>query len=54
MNTDVIRLLLIEDNVGDARLVQESLKESHYSKAYNLVSVDRLVKGDKPPFELPC
>ena len=44
MNDKSIRLLLIEDNPGDARLLQEMLREAQ-DVHFELVWVDRLAKG---------
>ena len=41
MSDRPIKLLLVEDNPGDARLVQESLAEVH-SRRFKLTHVDRL------------
>jgi CheY-like chemotaxis protein len=40
-----IRALLIEDNPGDARLIQETLKDADASAIVQIVHVDRLSKG---------
>lgn len=42
--TDKINLLLIEDNPGDARLIQEILYHED-QRHFNLISVDRLAPG---------
>jgi PAS domain S-box-containing protein len=42
---NLIELLLVEDNPGDFRIIQELLRETHSLKVYNLNWVDRLSKG---------
>jgi sigma-B regulation protein RsbU (phosphoserine phosphatase) len=44
MNGQPIRLLLIEDNPSDARLLSEMLREAH-AAPFELIWSDRLVKG---------
>ena len=44
MNAGPIRILLVEDNPGDARLLRESLSEARENR-FELVSVDRLSSG---------
>ncbi len=46
MISENIRILLIEDNPGDVRLIQEMLKEAH-SLHIDLIQVDRLDTGLK-------
>src|SRR4051812_11261897 len=42
----IIRILLIEDNRADARLIQELLKEAN-PIGFNLICADRLFEGVK-------
>ncbi len=44
MDNELIRLLLIEDNPGDARLVQEALSEAR-GVSFRVFSADRLTTG---------
>jgi CheY-like chemotaxis protein len=44
MNDKTIKILLIEDNAGDIRLIREMLTEAKYI-AFDLECVDRLSTG---------